>query len=143
MQHQKTQSMVLSKWNQKFVSNVGSREVNQETLNRGASFLVAPHNLTFNKHAIQASGSNHQKVVEGLESILKQHSEAEEKALKGLSPEMAASKKSQKSIEVVRTEAMLNKIMANNGGQQINGRKLVQPDLKLYNKMQKKQFGMR
>ena len=56
---------------------------------------------------------------------------------------MAASKKSQKPTEVIRTEKMLAKIMSNNLGSQVNGRKLVQPDLNLFQKIQKKQFGVR
>lgn len=55
--------------------------------------------------------------------------------MKGLSEEMAAQKKSKKSGEVLRTEAFLNQLNQNFGGQQVNGRKLNQPDLKLYQKI--------
>ena len=60
-----------------------------ETLNRGASFLVAPHNISFDKHSKKVCESNHSKVVEGLESILKKHKLLEEQKMKGLSEELA------------------------------------------------------
>lgn len=43
-------SKIMSKWNVSFANSFGSKEANMETLNRGASFLVAPHNVSFNKH---------------------------------------------------------------------------------------------
>lgn len=87
-QHGAAQSKILSKWNMKFANSFGSKEITTETMNRGASFLVAPHNLSFNKRSIQASDSNHQNVLAGLESILHKHQVAEEKKMKGLSEEL-------------------------------------------------------
>ena len=63
----------MSKWNVSFTNSFGSKEVNMETLNRGASFLVAPHNIQFNKRSMKVSEVNHQKVVDGLEQILYKH----------------------------------------------------------------------
>lgn len=77
-------------------------------MNRGASFLVAPHNLSFNKRSIQACDSNHAKVVDGLESILQKHKIEEEKKTKGLSDELVKQLKNKKPAEVMRTEALLN-----------------------------------
>ena len=80
----------MSKWNVKFAHSFGSNKVNRETLNKGASFLVAPHNMSYNKHAVKVSDKNHQKVIDDLETILNRHKEEEEKQMKGLSEEMAA-----------------------------------------------------
>ena len=96
---------------------------------------MAPHNLSFNKHAVSTSNKNHSQVIGNLETILSRHRAIEDKKMKGLSEEMAAQKKSKKSGEVLRTEAFLNQLNQNFGGQQVNGRKLNQPDLKLYQKI--------
>lgn len=82
-------SKLLSKWNMKFSNYFGSKEAMAETMNRGASFLVAPHNLSFDKRSINATSGNHAKVVDGLESILQKHKIEEEKKTKGLSEELA------------------------------------------------------
>ena len=87
-QHGQGQTKILSKWNMKFANSFGSKELTTETMNRGASFLVAPHNLSFNKRSIQASDGNHQNVIAGLESILYKHQIEEEKKMKGLSEEL-------------------------------------------------------
>ena len=71
-------SKIMSKWNVSFANSFGPKEANMETLNRGASFLVAPHNISFNKHSKQVAEANHSKVVEGLESILHKHKLLEE-----------------------------------------------------------------
>ena len=42
-------------------------------MNRGASFLVAPQNLTYDKRAMQASKANTEKVIRDLEQILRTH----------------------------------------------------------------------
>ena len=80
-------------------------------MNRGASFLVAPQNLTFDKRAIQASESNTASVIKNLESILQSHKDAEEKRLQGVSEEIAADMRlNKRSIEVLRTEALLKQV---------------------------------
>ena len=85
-------------------------------MNKGASFLVAPHNMSYNKHAVKASDKNHQHVINDLENILNRHKAIEEKQMKGLSEEMAAQKKSKKSQEVIRTESFLKQMNTNFGG---------------------------
>ena len=60
------------------------------TMNKGASFLVQPHNLTFSKNAVKAVEGNHKRVISDLQSILNKHEAAEAKKIKGLSLEMAA-----------------------------------------------------
>ena len=101
-------SKIMSKWNVSFANSFGSKEANMETLNRGASFLVAPHNISFNKHSKQVAEANHSRVVEGLESILHKHKLLEEEKTKGLSEELAKQVKGNKPPEVRRTEALLN-----------------------------------
>ena len=71
----------MSKWNIQFANGFGSKAQQKETLNRGASFLVAPHNLTYDKRAIKASEANTSSVIQNLESILQNHKDAEEKKL--------------------------------------------------------------
>ena len=63
-------------------------------LNKGASFLVAPHNLTFNKRAVQASSSNHENVLNSIETILAKHNAKEEKAMRGMTEEMQKKRRS-------------------------------------------------
>ena len=53
--HGGTGSKIMSKWNVSFANSFGSKEANMETLNKGASFLVAPHNLSFSKHTKQVA----------------------------------------------------------------------------------------
>ena len=98
----------MSKWNVSFTNSFGSKEANAETLNRGASFLVAPHNMSFSKHTKNVAEANHTRVVEGLESILHKHKLLEEQKTKGLSEELAKQVKGNKPAEVRRTEALLN-----------------------------------
>lgn len=59
-------------------------------MNRGASYFVQPHSLSFNKYAMKANKSNHLRVMSDLENILEKHAAQEAKKLKGLSEEMAA-----------------------------------------------------
>ena len=113
----------------RYANNVANKEMRKETLNRGASFLVAPHNLTFDKKAIIASETSHNKVIEDLEKILSKHKAAESKRLEGLSADMIESRRNAKGIEIIRTEALLNKFSQNLRGQLVNGRKLTEPDV--------------
>lgn len=87
----------------KYAGNVANKEMRKETLNKGASFLVAPHNLTFDKKAIIAAERNHKKVIEDLETILSNHKAAEEKRLEGLSADMIEARSNAKGIEIIRT----------------------------------------
>ena len=74
-------------------------------LNKGASFLVAPHNLTFNKRAVQASSSNHENVLNSIETILAKHNSKEEKAMRGMTEEMQKKRMANKPANIIRTEA--------------------------------------
>ena len=65
-------------------------------MNKGASFLVAPHNLTFNKRAIAASSKNHENVLSSIEHILAKHNAKEAKAMQGMTEEMAKKRMAQK-----------------------------------------------
>ena len=61
---------ILAKWNNQFVSNFSSREASIEMMNKGASFLVAPHNVTYDKRAINATERNHHHVQTTLEDFI-------------------------------------------------------------------------
>ena len=54
----------------KYASSFASKEMRKEALNKGTSFIVAPHNKQFDKKAIIATENNHKKVIEDIESIL-------------------------------------------------------------------------
>ena len=83
-------TMMNTKWNSRFVTSFATKEATAETMNKGISYLVAPHNLSFNKRAIQTNGSNHTSVIGSIQEILDRHNVKESKKLKGMSPEMAA-----------------------------------------------------
>lgn len=51
-----------------------------------------------------------------MQAILDKYNEKEEKAMRGMSPEMKKMKKSQKPSEIVRTEQLLAKINMNAAG---------------------------
>jgi len=123
----------------KLADSLASKKAKLQTLNKGASFLVQPHNLSFNKHAIKVTEQNHQRVIGDLHNILNKHEIAEARKLKGLSEEMAAQKKRKKPVPILKTEALLSKINTNFAGQQINGRLVPQPDSGLYKRMRKSQ----
>ena len=61
---------ILAKWNNQFVSNFSSREASIEMMNKGTSFLVAPHNVTYDKRSINATERNHSRVQTTLEDFL-------------------------------------------------------------------------
>ena len=82
--------MMMTKWNAKFVTGFATKEATAETMNKGLSHLVAPHNLSFNKRAIQSNNKNHSSVIGSIQAILGRHQIKEDKKLKGMSPEMAA-----------------------------------------------------
>ena len=58
-------------------------------MNRGASYLVTPHNLAFNKRAIQAAEKNHENVVSSIKKVLDKHEVKEAKRMRGMTEEMA------------------------------------------------------
>lgn len=77
-------------------------------MNRGASYLVASHNMVFNKTAIKATESNHVKVVDSMQKILNKHEAKEARKVLHMSPEMKAKKKQGvKPPEIIRTEDLL------------------------------------
>ena len=61
---------VLSKWNNQFVNNFSSREASIEMMNKGTSFLVAPHNVSYDKKTINATERNNSRVQTTLEDFL-------------------------------------------------------------------------
>ena len=69
----------MSKWNKAMTNTVGGKDVQSQVLNKGASFLVAPHNMSFNKHAIKATEENHVKVIGDLNQIISKYQEEEAK----------------------------------------------------------------
>jgi len=54
-------------------NSIGGKAAKESTLNKGVSFFVAPHNLSFNKRAIRATEENHIKVMDDLNLILSKH----------------------------------------------------------------------
>ena len=101
--------MIVSKWNTKYGTGFATKDASsREMMNRGASFLVAPHNLTFNKRAIEASQQNHNNVLSSIEQILGKHNAKEAKAMKGMTEEMAKKRQANKPANIKRTEAFLN-----------------------------------
>ena len=64
--------------------------------NRGASYLVAPHNLTFNKNAVDANAQNRSNVIESIQTILTKHKFEEAKKKKNMSTDELADGKKQK-----------------------------------------------
>ena len=79
-------------------------------LNKGASFLVSPANLSYKTKASKVIGKSHVKVIQGLEDMLKKHEEEQNKKLKGLSEEMIAKAKNNKSPQVRNIERLINKV---------------------------------
>ena len=108
-------------------------------MNRGASYLVTPHNLSFNKRAIKAAGTNHDKVVGSIQSMIDKHEFKQAKRMRGMTEEMAKKARAQKPANIIRTQRVLDELNRNSPGQQINGRRMTQPDTSLYQKMLKKQ----
>ena len=43
--------------------SLASKKARLQTMNKGASFLVQPHNLVYNKHAINAIETNHKRAL--------------------------------------------------------------------------------
>lgn len=107
-------------------------------MNKGASYLVAPHNLTFNNRAMNVTHGNHSRVVSDIKAIIDRHNAAEAQKLAGLSPEIVAERKTQKPPEIQRTEELLSKINKNLPGQVVNGRKLTQPHVRIYDKLRRR-----
>ena len=85
-------------------------------LNKATSFLVAPHNLSFNKRAMEASKSNHKNVLSSIEKILAKHNAKEAKAMRGMTEEMAKKRMANKPNNIIRTEAFYNQINSNKAG---------------------------
>ena len=75
------------------MSSTNYSDTVEQPLNRGTSYLVAPHNVTFNKKGMDASNANHIKVVNSLQGILDKHDAKESRAVKGMSPEMMKMRK--------------------------------------------------
>ena len=46
---------ITSKWNMHLAESLASKKAKLQKMNHGASFLVSPHNMTFNKHAINSN----------------------------------------------------------------------------------------
>ena len=61
---------IIAKWNNQFVSNFSSREASIEMMNKGTSFLVAPHNVSYDKKTINATERNSSRVQTTLEDFL-------------------------------------------------------------------------
>ena len=70
-------SRILSKWNQKFAQSLDSEEAYRDTLNSGASFLVAPHNLRFDKQVQTATNKIRDGVKDSIQYIMGKHDKAE------------------------------------------------------------------
>ena len=70
--------------------SLASKKARLNSMNKGASFLVQPHNLVYNKRALDAVDGNHHRVLGDLQQILDKHEAAEAKKIRGLSLEMAA-----------------------------------------------------
>ena len=113
--------MFVNKWNTKYGSGFATKEASvdgpNQMLNKGTSFLVAPHNLSFNKRAMEASKSNHTKVLGSIEKILAKHNAKEAKAMRGMTEEMAKKRMANKPNNIIRTEAFYNQINSNKAGQ--------------------------
>ena len=93
------------------------RDATHGPMNRGATFLVAPQNLTFNKRAIRANEQNHVKVMDSIQGIISKYDEKEAKRLRGLSLESEDRKRAvKKPPNIERTEALMNQIKQNKGG---------------------------
>ena len=112
--------MFVNKWNTKYGSGFATNEASvdgpNQMLNKGTSFLVAPHNLSFNKRAMEASKSNHTKVLGSIEKILAKHNAKEAKAMRGMTEEMAKKRMANKPNNIIRTEAFYNQINSNRAG---------------------------
>jgi len=133
-----TNSKMMSKWNTNLADSLASKKEKLQKMNRGASFFVQPHSLSFNKYAMKANQSNHTRVVSDLHNILERHEAQEAKKLKGLSDEMiAAQKKSKKPATIIRTEAMLHEVNQNQAGNQLRGRIVPKADEALFKRMKK------
>ena len=85
-------------------------------LNKGASFLVSPANMSYETKAAKVAGANHSKVMQGLERMMKMHEDEELKKMKGLSDEMIAKRKSKKSPQMQTIEKMMTKVKENVAG---------------------------
>ena len=106
-------------------------------LNKGASFLVSPANMSYETQAAKVAGANHSKVMQGLERMMKLHEDEELKKMKGLSEEMIAKRKSKKSPQMQTIEKMMTKVKENVAGQRLNGREMKKPDVKIATKLQR------
>ena len=78
---------LLSKWNRKFVKDQAVHKNTKKVLNRGLSYLVAPHNLTFDKKSIKVYETNKTKVIGDCDKIIKKYDDMIEHKLKGMSSE--------------------------------------------------------
>ena len=115
-----------------------SEEAYRDTLNSGASFLVAPHNLRFEKRVQKATNKIRDGVKDSIQYIMGKHDKAEAKRLYGLPPEIVKVKKGKKPQEIERTEAFRDLVDKNIPGQSVNGRKMNQPSVSLYAKLKKR-----
>ena len=79
-------------------------------------------------------------VTSSVQKIISKHDAFVAKKTKGLAPEIAKrAAEGRRPKEVERTQILLDLMKMNIPGQQINGRKLVQPDPSLYKKLRKQQ----
>ena len=107
-------SSFVSKWNTKYTDDY--RESNRrpsDILNRGASFLVAPSNLTYNMRAKRASESNHVRVVDQLQGIISKHEAKEAKKTRGMTLEQIKQREKQQPVAIKRTQKLLDQISSN------------------------------
>lgn len=78
-------------------------------------------------------------MARSVQKIISKHDAIVAKKTKGLAPDIAKTAEGRKPKEVERTQILLDLMKMNIPGQQINGRKLVQPDPILYKKLRKQQ----
>ena len=123
-------------------------------MNTCASFLVAPHNLTYDKRTIAVYDKNKDKVIGECSKIIKKYDDEWLKKMKGMgytsfgdnsdtdndleAKELMMQKNKLKPRQIVHTEALVSKLRRNSQGQQVHGRQMIKPDQKLYQKMIKK-----
>ena len=74
----------MTKWNKHYAENLQKKKdelagktAQEALLNKGATFLVSPANMSYETKASKVSGINHSKVIRGLEKMLQKHEEAE------------------------------------------------------------------
>mmetsp|Transcript_11660 Transcript_11660/g.15813 ORF Transcript_11660/g.15813 Transcript_11660/m.15813 type:complete len:100 (+) Transcript_11660:1120-1419(+) len=82
---------------------------------------------------------NKERVIDDCQRMIRRFDDKWAIKLRGMSTELQLNSPKNKPVEILRTEQLVKKLKSNSMGQTVHGRRMTQPDLKLYQTMLKRQ----